>query len=152
MNKLLFLSITLLAILFSSCKKDEPVLPTTIQIVNGFKGATTTTNSVNFDAITVFCYNSLGDLIQTINYTNGIKYGNTSNKIELMNNVEKVRIYISGPMTYYGPLTNHVSGNVYGYITESTFFYVQTYFYINKNGNLLISIDNNTIVSTTIWK
>ena len=147
-----------ISILLCGCKKDEVVAPTTFQIKNGFTIGKNTNHyysnnsssyiyAANMDQVIIYCYNAKDEMVSSKDVTEILK-GITSTALEVASDIVKVRV----TTRFYGVSSSNVK-NYYeeswpvGYSTvHGQVFYVQTYFYLTKSSNTIITINDNTVV------
>lgn len=141
-NKNLLIALILLA--FTSCKKDDPIPPTTYYLVNNTPKQS---NSIQYlDGTlwltTVYCYDASGDVIREDNFESLASGGGQSIKTEVTDNIVKIVVsfhMLPRESAYYDLESNYRR-------------YTKTKFALVPNTDNKIEITGETTVSGTLAK
>jgi hypothetical protein len=140
-KRILFYTVILLS--FTACKKDNPIPPTTYQIVNN-------TVKLNYEfeplldgsiyEVEIFWYNDMDIIVKEYNLSQVKSGGGISLLTEVTSDVVKVKIsfkMLPAQSDYYSNAINNR-------------FFVNDYTYLKKGGNTLITVDEQTMVSNVL--
>lgn len=141
-TKLLMIALILLA--FTSCKKDDPIPPTTYYLVNNTPKQTTTIKYLDGTLwlTTVYCYDATGDIVREDNFESVASGGGESIKTEVTANIVKLVVsfmMVPRESEYYDLDSNYRR-------------YTKTKFALVPNTENKIEINGETTVSNKISK
>jgi len=135
--------IVLILLSFTACKKDNPIPPTTYQIVNNLVKMSYEIEPLldgSMYEVEIYWYNNLNVIVKQYDLSQ-VKYGGgMSPRTVVTSDVVKVRVSfkrLPAQSEYY----NHEINNR---------MFVVAYFNIKKGDNILIAIDEETVVGNLL--
>lgn len=136
--------IALILLVFTSCKKDDPIPPTTYCIVNNIPTQTTTIKYLDGTLwlVIVYCYDASGDIVHEDSFESIASGGGESIKTEVTDDIVKLVVsYMMVPREseYYSLSSNYRR-------------YTKIKFSLVHNEENKIEITGETTVSGTLSK
>jgi hypothetical protein len=140
-NRIIFFALILLV--FTACKKDNPVPPTTYQIENNLPKVLYEVEPLydgSIYEVEIFWYNNLNVIIKQYNLSQVKCGGGKSPITEVTSDVVKVRVSFRMLPTQSDYYNDEINNRMY----------VVAYFSLKKGGNTLIPIDEQTVVANLL--